>query len=152
VKRTLSIIIAIAALTSAAATQDPTPPAQAQAPAPKPQPINKYVIRGCLKGSTLTSIEPAPPLKLPEKLRIASPRTIRDQVKSLSGHQVEVTGALFGVAGVEEGILIGDSGAAKVYVGGADPNLGEDLVVRRNDPPTIRATMIKDVAAACTHR
>jgi hypothetical protein len=143
----LSIVITIAAMSSVAAAQDPTP--QEPAPSPKPQPVNNHVIRGCLKGSTLTDIEPAPPLKLPEKLRVASTRVIRDQVKALSRHQVEVTGALFGVPGVEQGILIGDSGVAKVYVGGGDPNLGQDLVVNRNDPPTIRATMIKDVAPSC---
>ena len=149
----LSIVITTAAMSSAAAAQDPALPTQEAAPAPKPQPANKYVIRGCLNGSTLTDIEPTPaPLKLPEKLRVASTRTIRDQVKALSGHQVELIGALYGVPGVEEGILIGDSGAARVYIGGGDPNLGQDLVVNRNDPPTIRATMIKDVASACAHR
>jgi hypothetical protein len=149
----LSLIILIVAMSSAATAQDATPPTQKPAPSPKSQPTNKYVIRGCLTGSTLTDIEPAPPpLKLPEKLRVASTRTIRDQVKGLNRHQVELTGALFGVPGVEEGILIGDSGAARVYIGGGDPNLGQDLVVNRNDPPTIRATMIKDVAPACAHR
>jgi hypothetical protein len=151
--RILSIVIAIAAMSSVAAAQDPTPPTQEPAPSPKPPPANKYVIRGCLTGSTLTDIEGTPPpLKLPEKLRVGSPRTIRDQVKALSGHQVELTGALFGVPGVEEGVLIGDSGAARVYIGGGDPNLGQDLVVNRNDPPTIRATMIKDVAPACARK
>src|SRR5262245_52374620 len=151
VRRILSIAITIAAMSSAAAAQDATAPTQE--PAPRPQPTNKYVIRGCLKGSTLTDIQPtAAPLKLPEKLRVATTRTIRDQVKGLSGHQVELTGALFGVPGVEEGILISDSGAARVYIGGGDPNLGQDLVVNRNDRPLIRATMIKDVAQACPHR
>jgi hypothetical protein len=153
IRRILSMAITVAAMSSAAAAQDPATPAQEPAPSPKPPPANTHVIRGCLNGSTLTDIEPAPPpLKLPEKLRVSSPRTIRDQVKALSGHQVEVTGALFGVPGVEEGILIGDSGAARVYIGGGDPNLGQDLVVNRNDPPTIRATVIKDVAAACARR
>jgi hypothetical protein len=151
-RRLLSIVIMIVAMGSAAAAQDPTPPAQEPGAASKPQPTNKYVIRGCLTGSTLTDLEATPPLKLPEKLKVASTRTIRDQVKGLNGHQVELTGALFGVPGVEEGILIGDSGAAKVYIGGGDPNLGQDLVVNRNDPPTIRVTMIKDVTPACAHR
>src|SRR5262245_15560819 len=151
VRRILSIVITIAAMSVAAAAQDATPPTQA--PATRPQPGNKHVIRGCLKGSTLTDIEPpASPLKLPEKLRVASTRAIRDQVKALNGHQVELTGALFGVPGVEEGILIGDSGAARVYIGGSDPNLGQDLVVNRNDRPKIRATMLKDLAPTCEHR
>jgi hypothetical protein len=148
--RILSIVITIAAIGAAAAAQDPTP--TQESPSPRPQPSNKYAIRGCLNGSTLTDIEPTPPpLKLPEKFRVTSTRTIRDQVKALSGHQVEVTGALFGVPGVEEGILIGDNGVTRIYIGGADPNLGQDLVINRNDP-TIRATMIKDVAPACAHR
>jgi hypothetical protein len=151
--RILSILITIVVMRPAAAAQDPVLPTQEPAPSPKPAPTNKHVVRGCLNRSTLTDIEATPPpLKLPEKLRVTSTRTIRDQVKALSGHQVELTGALFGVPGVEEGILIGDSGAARVYIGGGDPNLGQDLVVNGNDPPTIRATMIKDVAPACAHR
>src|SRR5262245_54832452 len=115
-RRFLSIVITIAAIGSAAAAQDPTPATQ-ESPTPKPPPTNKYAIRGCLNGSTLKDIEPAPPpLKLPEKLRVTSTRTIRDQVKALSGHQVEVTGALFGVPGVEQGILIGDNGVTRVYI------------------------------------
>jgi hypothetical protein len=142
----LSTVLTILGMSMAASAQDPTPPTNA----PKPQPTNKYIIRGCLNGSTLTQVEPPPPpLKLPQTLRVASPQTIRDQVKALSGHQVELTGALFGVPGAEEGVLIGDSGSARVYVGGGDPNLGQDLVVNRNDPPTIRAMMIKDLAPTC---
>jgi hypothetical protein len=151
--RVLPIVLTITAMGTIARAQDSTPRTQEPAASAKPKPVNKYVVRGCLIGSTLTDLEPAPPpLKLPEKLQVSSTRTIRDQVKALSGHQVEVTGALFGVAGVEEGILIGDSAGAKVYLGGGDPNLGQDLAVNRSDSPTIRATMIKDVASACTHR
>src|SRR5262245_39183587 len=147
--RILSTVIMIAAISSAAAAQDPTQ-AKEPAPSPKPQPTNKYVIRGCLTGSTLAEIEPLPtPVELPAKLRVARTRKIHDQVKPLRCHQVELTGALFGVPGVEEGVLIGDSGAVKVYIGGADPNLGQDLAANRNDRPTIRATMIKDVAPVC---
>jgi hypothetical protein len=142
--RIISIAVAIAAVSSARAqTQDPNA-------APARQPTNKFIVRGCLTGSNLTDIEPTnPPVKLPEKLRVRSIRMIRDQVKALDGHQVELTGSLFGVPGVEQGILISDSDAVKVYLGGGDPNLGQDLVVQRNDPPTIRATMIKDLAQAC---
>lgn len=148
--RLLLSSITIAAMSVVAAAQDSTPKTQEPAASPQPQP-NKYVIRGCLTGSTLTEIEPPPPpLKLPEKLRVTSTRTIRDQVKGLKGHRVELTGALFGVPGVQEGILISDpSAAVRVYIGGADPNLGQDLVVNQNSSPTIRATMIKDVAPAC---
>lgn len=150
--RLLLLLITIVATSSAVAAQDVTSSTQEPAAAPQPRPTNRYVIRGCLTKSTLTDIEPLPPLKLPEKLRVTSTRIIRDQVKALSGHQVELTGPLFGVPGVAEGILISDSGTVRVYLGGADPNLGQDLVVNQNSPPTIRATMIKDVASGCTQR
>src|SRR5262245_53932538 len=122
--RSLLFVITIAAMSSAAAAQESTSPTQEPAASSQPRPTNKYVIRGCLTGSSLTNIEPTPPpLKLPEKLRVVTTRTIRDQVKALNGHQVELTGGLFGVPGVEEGILINDSGAVRVFLGGADPNL-----------------------------
>src|SRR5262245_19021110 len=152
VSRILLFVITIAAMSSAAVAQDSTQPSQEPAASPPPRPTNNYVIRGCLSGSTLTDIEPTPPpLKLPEKLRVVSTRTIRDQVKTLSGHHVELTGALSGVPGVEEGILISDSGAVRVFLGGADPNLGQDLVVNQNKHPTVRALMIKDVPSAFAH-
>jgi len=152
VTRIFVLAVAIAAMSWTAA-QDSTAPTQEAGAAPQAQQTNKYVVRGCLIKSTLTDIEPPPPpLKLPEKLRVTSTRTIRDQVKALNGHQVELTGALFGVAGVQEGILLSDSGAVRVYLGGADPNLGQDLAVNQNNQPMIRATMIKDVASACVSR
>jgi hypothetical protein len=153
--RILLSVVTIVAMSAAASAQAPAPATQEPAAsAPKPPPANKYVIRGCLTGSTLKEIEPtAPPLKLPEKLRVTSLRgAIRDQVKALSGHQVELTGALFGVPGVEEGILVSDSDDVRILIGGADPNSGEAPLVNYNNPPTIRATTIKDVAPACSHR
>jgi hypothetical protein len=147
--RILSIVITTAAMSSIAAAQDPTAQPQEAVPPPRPQPTNQHVLRGCLKGSTLADIEPTSPLRLPEKLRVTSIRAIRSQVTALGGHQVEVTGALFGVPGVEEGTLLGDSGTLKVYLGGKDPNITDDLLVNRDDPPSIRATMIKDLAPAC---
>jgi hypothetical protein len=153
VRRILLSAITITVTSFVAAAQGSTSPAQEQAGSPQPRPTNEYVIRGCLTKSTLTDIEPPlPSLKLPEKLRVTSTRTIRDQIKALSGHQVELTGALFGVPGVQEGILLTDSGAVRVYLGGADPSLGQDLAVNQNNPPMIRATMIKDVASACARR
>jgi hypothetical protein len=113
------------------------------------------VIRGCLTGSKLIHIDPQTQLpadlvlKLPDTLKVTSIRVIRDQVKALNGHQVEVTGALRGIPGMETGALVADSDNAKVYVGGADPKLGSDLHVGRNEPPTIHAQMIKDVAGTC---
>jgi hypothetical protein len=140
-------------LTAATAAQEATTPGQEPAATSQPPAANKYVIRGCLTKSILTDIEPPPPpLKIPEKLRVTSTRTIRDQLKSLNGHQVELTGALFGVPGVQEGILLSDSGSVRVYLGGADPNLGQDLAVNQNNQPMIRATMIKDIASSCATR
>jgi hypothetical protein len=122
--------------------------AQEPAPVPKPKPVSNFVIRGCLAGAKLKQIEPHdPPIKLPDEVRITTTRAIRDQVKALNGHQVELTGALHGVPGVETGVLIGDSDHAKVYVGGGDPNLGNDLVMQ--EPPTLHAKTIKDVAPSC---
>jgi hypothetical protein len=120
----------------------------AQQPAPAPKPVSNFVIRGCLAGAKLKQIEPHdPPIKLPDEVRITTTRAIRDQVKALNGHQVELTGALHGVPGVETGVLIGDSDHAKIYVGGGDPNLGSDLVMQ--EPPTLHTKTIKDVAPSC---
>lgn len=91
-------------------------------------------------------------MTFPENLRVTSTRVIRDQVKALTGHRVEVTGALFGIPGVEEGALVADSGALRIYVGGRDPNIDDDLLVNRNDPPSIRVTMIRDLASTCAQR
>jgi hypothetical protein len=121
--------------------------APAAAPAAKPKGV---VIRGCLTGSKLTHIEPADAmLDGPDILRVSSIRVIRDQVKALNGHQVELIGTLRGIPGQDNGVLIGGSDKAKVYVGGADKNLGEDLHTERIEPPTIYAHTIKDVASAC---
>lgn len=139
----LSMLAALGATLTVAAAQT--------APPPKAPPINSYVVRGCLKGSTLTAIEPTqPPLKLPEKLKATSTRVIRDQLKALDGHRVEITGALFGVPGIEEGVVVGDSGTMRVVVGGRDPNITDDMRVDSGDPPFIRATMIKELAPSCT--
>jgi hypothetical protein len=119
------------------------------------QPRKGVVIRGCLTGSKLTHIDPQTELpadlalKLPDRLTVTSIRMIRDQVKALNGHQVEVTGALRGVPGMETGILVAESDNAKLYLGGGDPTLGSDLSVARYEPPTIYAQMIKEIAAAC---
>src|SRR5262245_11984749 len=123
--------------------------------APKPQPRKGVVIRGCLAGSKLTHIDPQTQLpadlllQLPDRLTVTSIRVIRDQVKALNGHQVDVTGALRGIPGMETGMLVADSGNVKVYLGGGDPRLGSDLSVARYESPTIDAQMNKDVAAAC---
>jgi len=123
--------------------------------ASKPQPRKGVVIRGCLTGAKLTHIDPQTQLpadlllKLPDTLTVTSIRVIRDQVKALSGHLVDVTGLLRGIPGMETGILISDSDNAKIYFGGGDPGLGSDLSVGRNQSPTIDAQMIKDVAATC---
>ena len=75
---------------------------------------------------------------------------IRSQVKALDGHQVELVGLLRGIPGQETGLLVAESDKGKVYLGGGDPNLGQDLGSARAEPPTIHANTIKDVAPACT--
>jgi hypothetical protein len=110
------------------------------------------VIRGCLHGSTLTHIEPVrqqdPALQVPDVLRVSSLKVIRPQVKALSGHQVELIGSLYGIPGQDRGMLVSD-GKAKVYVGGGDPKLGEDLKTQRDDPPSMYVRTIKDLADTC---
>ena len=148
----LSLFAAFLLATASIAAQ-----AQQQAPAdakPKPTPMHDLVVRGCLEGTTLTQVEAqtppqTPPLTLPEKLKVASINVIRDQVKALDGHQVELTGILHGVPGVENGVLVSDSDKMKVYVGGGNSNLGEDQDMLRNERPTMHARTIKDLAPAC---
>ena len=120
--------------------------AQANQAAAKPQPKG-VVIRGCLTGEKLSRIEPqnveaAVELKVPDVLRVTSIKVIRDQVKALNGHQVEVTGALVGIPGLEKGLLVVDSPNGKLYFGGSDPD-----AVSRKEPPTIHAELIKDIAS-----
>lgn len=61
----------------------------------------------------------------------------------------EVIGTLRGIPGQENGILIGESDKARVYIGGADRTLGEDLEPVRQ-LPTINAYTIKDLSPTCT--
>ena len=140
------LVITAMAFTSGQTTQEP-------ATAPKPQSLKGVVIRGCLTGSKLTHIEPGDPsLTLPDRLRVTSIKVIRSQVKALDGHQVELVGLLRGIPGHEPGLLVAESDKGKVYLGGGDPNLGQDLASARAEPPTIHANTIKDVAPACTAR
>jgi len=149
------VLPAFAAIALAASALLTTVAAAQETAAARSQPRKGVVIRGCLTGSKLTHIDPQTELpadlatKLPDRLTVTSIRVIRDQVKALSGHQVEVTGALRGIPGMETGLLVADSGNARVYLGGGDPALGSDLSVARYEPPTIDAQMIKDVAATC---
>ena len=140
-------IVAIAA-TAVAAIQD------TQQTSPPKQGPKGAVIRGCLTGSNLIHLDPQNlsadlVLKIPDKLKVTSARVIRDQVKALNGHQVEITGSLRGIPGMETGMLVVDSDNGKLYLGG-DPKMGSDMSVKRNEPPTINAQMIKDVAATCS--
>ena len=101
---TLSLLAAFLLATASIAAQS-QPQAAADAK-PKPTPMRDPVVRGCLEGTTLTQIEPqTPPLAFPERLKVASINVIRDQVKALDGHRVELTGILHGVPGVENGVL-----------------------------------------------
>jgi len=108
-------------------------------------------IRGCLVGSKLTHIDPGTVTgSLPDTLEVRSIRVIRDQVKALNGHTVEVIGGLRGIPGQETGVLVVDSDDVKVYFGGGDARLGYDLVSPKNEPPTIYAHTIKNVADTCS--
>jgi hypothetical protein len=126
-------------------------PATAQQTPSSPKRPAGVAIRGCLTGSKLTHIDPgnvtAP---LPDTLEVRSIRVIRDQVKALNGHTVEVIGGLRGIPGQETGLLVADSDDVKVYLGGGDPRLGYDLASPRNEPPTIYAHTIKSVADTCS--
>ena len=146
-----SATVSLLVITAMALTSGQTP--QEPPTAPKPQAPKGVVIRGCLTGSKLTHIEPADPsLTLPDRLRVTSIKVIRSQVKALDGHQVELVGLLRGIPGQETGLLVAESDKGKVYLGGGDPNLGQDLGSARAEPPTIHANTIKDVAPACTAR
>jgi len=121
-----------------------------QEPGPvKAKPTNTVVVRGCLNGSTVRHIE-TDDLRpnVPDKLRVRVDRVIRGQLKALDGHQVELNGTMRGIPGEETGILVADSDNGKVYLGGGDPNLGNDLVTG-NQPPTVYAKTIKDIAPSC---
>lgn len=148
------VLKATVALAMAAGAAWPSVQAMQQpAASPKPQRAGSVVIRGCLTGSKLTHLDLEnldPALTLPDTLKVASIRVIRGQVKALNGHQVEVIGALRGIPGQDTGLLVVDSDNGKLYLGGGDPRLGQDLVVAGNRPPTIYAQTIKNIAETCT--
>lgn len=149
-----AMFVALAATTPQAVRAVPQQQPDTAAAAPKPQQPGKAVIRGCLTGSKLTHIDPIEPQNaasvIPDNLKVTSLRVIRDQVKALDGHEVEVIGTLRGIPALEQGVLLSDSPSAKVYVGGGDKNLGEDLHTARVEPPTIYVRTIKDLAEKCT--
>lgn len=143
---TIAMVASLASSATTRAMQQPTPAAAA-----KPQPTKGVVIRGCLIGSKLTHIDPQDPtLNVPDILRVSSIRVIRSQVKALDGHQVELIGTLRGIPGQEHGLLLADSGNAKVYIGGGDKSVGEDLGTERIEPTTMHAHTIKDIAPTCS--
>jgi hypothetical protein len=113
------------------------------------RPLKGITIRGCLNDSKLTHVEPADPgAPFPDSLGVSVIRAIRDQLKALNGHQVELIGTVEGVGPQQGGgILVAESDNAKFYLGGGDPSLGEDL--RRRVPPTFYAHTIRDLAPAC---
>ena len=145
----LTPLIAIAAVLAGGAlsAHSAQPPSAAAAPAP--QRSSDVTIRGCLTGSKLTHIDTDATLNLPDILNVSSIKVIRNQVKGLSGHRVELIGRLEGVPGQETGVLIASSDRMKLYFGGGDPNLGSDLGVGRPESPAIYANTIKDLAPTC---
>ena len=123
-----------------------------QAPADSPpKPTNRVAIRGCLTGTKLTHLVPqsSMSLELPDTLRVTSIRVIRDQVKALNGHEVEVIGTLRALPGLENGILVVDGERGKFYIGGGDPRLGPDLVPANVESPRIHADTIRNIAETC---
>jgi hypothetical protein len=127
-------------LVSASATQNP---------APTGTPLKGIAVRGCLTKSRLTHVEPVvdSDTSFPDSIGINAARVIRSQIKALNGHQVELIGTVEGV-GLQKGVLVGESDKLKVYLGGSDPNLGEEF--RRSGQPTFNAHTIKDIAPTCT--
>src|SRR5262245_32847534 len=93
-RRTLAAVSAIAA----AASLVWTTAGAAEQTAPTPQRPKGVVIRGCLTGSKLTHLDfENVTVQLPDTLRVRNSRVIRDQVKALNGHTVEVVGTLRGI-------------------------------------------------------
>jgi hypothetical protein len=123
------------------------PQAQGQAPAAA-QPLKGMAVRGCLTGGRLTHVEPVDSnLPFPDSLGVNGIRAIRSQLKALKGHQVELIGSVEGVGQQASGILVAESDKGRFYLGGGDPNLGEDF--RRNVPPTFYAHTVRDIAPTC---
>jgi hypothetical protein len=122
-------------------------PAQGPAP-PAAQPLKGIAVRGCLMGARLTHVEPVDSdLPFPDSLGVSGIRVIRSQLKALKGHQVELIGSVEGVGEQKNGILVAESDKGRFYIGGGDPNLGEDF--RRNVPPTFYAHTVRNIAPTC---
>jgi hypothetical protein len=127
-----------------------TPRAQGPASAAA-QPLKGMAVRGCLTAGRLTHVEPVDSnLPFPDSLGVNGIRAIRSQLKALKGHQVEVIGTVEGVGQQAGGILVAESDKGRFYLGGGDPNLGEDF--RRNVPPTFYAHTVRDIAPTCALR
>ncbi len=102
-------------------------------------------------GGRLTRVEPVDSnLPFPDSLGVNGIRAIRSQLKALKGHQVELIGSVEGVGQQTSGILVAESDKGRFYLGGGDPNLGEDF--RRNVPPTFYAHTVRDIAPTCAPR
>jgi hypothetical protein len=128
------------AIVSASPVQGPAPAAA--------QPLKGIAVRGCLTGARLTHVEPVDSnLPFPDSLGVSGIRAIRSQLKALKGHQVELIGNVEGVGEQKNGILVSESDKGKFYVGGGDPNLGEDF--RRKVPPTFYAHTVRNSAPTC---
>jgi hypothetical protein len=122
-------------------------PAQGPAPAAA-QALKDIAVRGCLTGARLTHVEPVDSdLPFPDSLGVSGIRAIRSQLKALKGHQVELIGNVEGVGEQKNGILVAESDKGKFYVGGGDPNLGEDF--RRKVPATFYAHTVRNIAPTC---
>jgi hypothetical protein len=125
---------------------------QTAAPPPPAEPLKGEAIRGCLAGSKLTHIDQDDSAPLPDPLAVTTIRVIRDQLKALHGHYVEVIGTLRNISGQETGLLVAESDKGRFYIGGGDTRLGEDLRVTSSRTPAIHAHTIRDLATECPAR
>ncbi len=133
-------LVAGLCVASASAMQD-SPPENAQT-------LKGITVRGCLKGSRLVHVEPTDPgAPFPDSLGVNGIRVIRSELKALNGHLVELIGTVEGVGPQKGGVLVSGSDKTKIYIGGGDPNLGEDL--RRTVPPTFYAHTVRNLAPTC---
>jgi hypothetical protein len=146
-----------AGLTVAAAA--PQPPATDSKPESKKPDSKKNVVtvRGCVRGSTLTQIEPGEyTVIIPETVRTTGSRAIRASLKEVENHVVEATGVLKGLKEQSNGALVKDTGKTKIYVGGATGGVGrgsaEDRMMEQDrlQVPTLDVSAVKDISTPCT--
>jgi hypothetical protein len=112
-------------------------------------------VRGCVKDSTLTHIQPQGyTTTLPKTLKTTgSSRAMRTLLKELNGHLVEATGTLKGVTGQATGKIVRGTDKTKVYVGvterRTDNELSADKQMENQRGPTLEVSEVLDLAQTC---